>query len=191
MTVTGRKQEDRVTRVPELPDMAKKLDNLLLGESEKRLMVRTAAEIRSATIAMARQSKQVVRILSHSLERKIYDDALLADALARLAVRHRQSRVLILLRDPSPAVTQGHRLVQLSQRLSSYIEVRRVSADYREQTEEFMIADDRGVIYRSFAERFEGTVNFDDRERMPELLGLFKEAWETASPETEFRRLHL
>lgn len=171
--------------------MAIKLDNLRLGESEGRMLVGTAAEIRSAAVSMSRQSKQVIKILSHSLDRKIYDDELLADALARLAVRHRQSRVLILLRDPSPAVTQGHRLVQLSQRLSSSIEVRRVSADYRERTEEFMIADDRGVIYRSFADRFEGTVNFDDRERIPELLGLFKETWETASPETEFRRLHL
>ena len=172
-------------------DVLTAIDDAVLGESEQRLMVSSAAELRAAAIAMARQSKQRVRILSDSLDGNIYDDDLLADALGKLAVRHRNSRVQILLRDASPAITRGHRLVQLSQRLSSYVEVRRVSADYRDQTEEFMIADDRGVIYRSFAERFEGTVNFDDRERLPELLGLFKEAWETSAPETEFRRLHL
>ena len=111
--------------------------------------------------------------------------------LGKLAVRHRNSRIMILLRDPAPAVLKGHRLVDLSQRFSSYVEVRRVGLDHQELSEEFMIADDRGLIFRSFSDRFEGTVSFNDRERLPETLGLFKEAWDMAKPETEFRRLHL
>lgn len=162
-----------------------------LGKKDARFNFSSAEELTAALTSMVKQGHQIVRIFSHSLDIKVFDDAKFLDALTKLAIGQRASRVQVLIRDPFIAVRNNHRLIELSQRFSSSIEVRRIARDYADRSEEFVVIDDLGVIHRSLYERYWGSVNFYERERLAELINLFKGVWEASTPETEFRRLHI
>ncbi len=58
--------------------------------------------------------------------------------------------------DPSRAVKNGNNFVHLGRRLNTYIEFRHVREDLRTHAEAFCIADERALVYRLQANRWEG-----------------------------------
>ncbi|MCP5157515.1 MAG: hypothetical protein H6983_25290 [Ectothiorhodospiraceae bacterium] len=162
-----------------------------IGETAPDVEVETRAEIRAASVAMARQARRRVRIVSRHLDGPVYDDPEFLLALRELATGSRSARVEILVRDSGPAVREGHRLIELARRLSTYFEFRVPSADHDAYNAAFMIVDDTATVWRNFADRFEGLVSFGDRRRAGDLGRTFVEMWESATPDPAMRRLHL
>lgn len=148
-----------------------------------------AEDSREAAIELAHKASRYLAIFTPDLEPIIYDRPGFVDAVKELALRSRFSRIRILVKDSNRAVKEGHRLANLAQRLSSYIEVRRLAGDYGAMTEAFLIADERGLLYRPLASRFEGIIDTDDRFQAREKLRLFDEMWERSTPDPELRRL--
>ena len=97
------------------------------GKSETYGNMKSLADNRQASVAVATLAKRELVLFSRDLEPLLYDQQEFISVVQALATRSRMSRIRIVSIDPGPAIRAGHRLVQLVQRFSSYIEARRAS----------------------------------------------------------------
>ena len=164
---------------------------LKLGESDNEIELETRAETQHAVDLMVKQTTDSLNIFSRELDAALYDRPEFLAALNHLCTDYRNATVRILSQNPKVAVGQGHRLIELSRKLASSIEIRHVHADYRYYNEAFLIADACGLVHRTFADRFEGTANFNDPVKAQRRLDFFTEVWERSEPHPDLRRLHI
>jgi len=146
---------------------------------------------RQAAVQLASQARRSLAMFTRDLEPAIYNTQEFIAAVQQLALRSQYSRIRIVAIDPGPAVRDGHRLIELARRLSTYIEIRRPSEDHAKLTESFLISDDSGLLYRPLASRYEGFADPNIPSEARNRLRNFDDIWEQAEPEPEFRRLGL
>ena len=173
--------------------MAELLDfsQLTLGESHEAIPIGSSDEHRAVVLALAEQAKRSLHIFSWNLDRRVFDNQALIDAMTRLALASPRTRIEILLQDPQPAVRSGHRLVNLAQRLSSSIEIRRPAEEFKELNHCFVVADETGILVQEQASRYEAVANFSARKEAGDLMKTFRTIWQRSAPETEFTRFSL
>jgi hypothetical protein len=160
-----------------------------MSEENPRRNLETVADNRDAALELARSARRSLVIFSHDLEPALLDQPGFVEEVRRLALSGRYARVNILLKDSTRAIRDGHRLLGLVRRLTSYMEIRKPHPDYMDINESFIVADEHGVMYRTLADRWEGIFDLDDPLRAREKLRLFREIWERSQPEPEARRL--
>ena len=163
----------------------------ILAQDANELAVRSLTELRLITRDMLAQTRRSVDIVSRDLDPRLYDDDGCLDALRKIAIGHRKARIRILAQDLDTPVRRDHRLIELARRLSSFMEIRRLSDDYKDYNEAYLIADRTGVVHRSQADRFEAWASYHQPLRARELLKTFEDAWEHAIVDPNMRRLHL
>lgn len=173
------------------PDSADELFMAQLGETNERYQLRNLEDHQIHATSMLRQAKRYLSIFTHNLDPQIFDHPPFIDATKALAMRSRFSRIRIVLQDNTLAVQQGHRLVELAQRLSTTIEIRKPGEAYMDYAENFMLVDEAGYLHRKQAENLIGTACYNDRQRANRLQAIFDEAWEYGVPDRELARLHL
>lgn len=162
-----------------------------LGVTAEPVALETMEDDRAAALALALQARRKIRIFTRDLDAPLYDNPPFAEALSALLLSTPQARLHILLQDSGRAVTQGHRLIELSRRFTSSVQVRRPPEEHQDFPEAFLIADDAGLLHRRFANRYEGTVDFAAPREARRLMGFFDEVWELSAPDPEMRALHL
>lgn len=167
------------------------IEDLILGESSGRVALETKEENRIAALSLTRQARRTLDIFTHDLDPPIYNDPAFIEALTALALRSRYSRIRILVHDSGRAVKEGHRLLELSRRLSSFIELRQPNQDYKDHNEAFCIADERGVLHRMLSGRYEGSVDFNAPLEAQKLSAFFNTVWDKAETDPNLRRLHV
>lgn len=167
------------------------IQNHTLGETNELLTLESAAEHRAVALAMAQQAARTLHIFSRDLDPAVFDSAEFEEAVSALARHSQYSRIHILVQDSSRVVLHGHRLVNLAQRLSSKIEIRKPIAEYADINRAFFVADEAGYISRQLADRYEAVANFNDRLSARDLVGFFTEVWERSQQDSQLRRLHL
>ena len=91
----------------------------------------------------------------------------------------------------SQPIKGGHRLLEVIRRLTSSIEVRRPIAEYRERTDEFLLVDQSGYVYREQAVIPKAVASYRDPLKACRLQEDFLEMWEHSEPDPEIRRLYL
>ncbi len=165
--------------------------NLVLGESVDPVAVDGSAENRAAVLAMVAQAQRSLEIVTRDLDAPVYDDAEVVEAIKGLVLGSRQSRVRILINDTTRIVQQGHRLLELVRRLSSFMEMRVPAREHQAYNSAFLVADRTGTVYRSHADRYDGSVCFNDLRGADELIRQFEEMWEVAEVPAALRRFTL
>lgn len=163
----------------------------LRKERGRRRILTGAHEVREAVVEIAGAARRQLAIFSHDLEPGIYDHEDFVEAATRLVLASRFARIRVLIADPGRAVKDGHQFVALGRRLSSYIEFRNVRPEYRDHPEAFCVADDRGVVYRSLASRWNGIAADNEPHAARKYLDIFNGIWQACEVEQEFRRLHV
>lgn len=166
------------------------LSNFKLGETFESVALGSSEDQRCAAVALAAQARRSVDIFSRDLDKKIYDDRAFLEALQNLAVKH-HGLIRILVKDSSKAVKYGHRLIPLGQRLTSFIEIRKVAEDFKEYNEAFLIADETGYAHRRHADRFEGVARFNAAKEVRDFLVYFNEVWKSSAPDSDLQRMYL
>ncbi len=166
-------------------------ETLELGEVREPIGVDSAIQIRDASVALVAQCRHSVEIVSRHLDPAVYDSTEFLSALRRFVLDSRRARVHILIMESKPVVASGHRLVDLAQQLSSYIEIRKPDKKHAGYNCAFLLADRVGSIHRQLADRFDGVVNFGDRRTATELAETFDEMWTHAEPDPDLRRLRI
>jgi len=164
---------------------------LLLGISAMEIELQTRDDTRHATELMVQQCQESLEIFTRDLDAPLYDQKPFLQALGALCLRNRKASVRILVQDPQVPVRRNHRLIELSRRLSSSIELRQPHPDYSQHNEAFLVADRCGLIHRSLADRYEGSASFYNPVDAQRKLDFFTEVWERSESHPEFRRLHI
>jgi formate-dependent nitrite reductase cytochrome c552 subunit len=148
-------------------------------------------ELAAAYLRMSSQAKFRLDIVSRDLEPAIFDNADYYNAVKQLAMHNPRSRIRILIQNSEHIVKYGHRLIELSRRLSSYIDIRLQGKDFREFNEAWLIIDDCGWIRRPLADRFKGECYFNSPREVQERTKQFNEMWDASVEDPNLRRLHL
>jgi hypothetical protein len=151
----------------------------------------TSQENRVAALELVREARMSMALFTHDLDPIIYDTQEFVDAVQELALRSRHSRIRIVVIDPSVAIKDGHRLIELGRRLTSFIEFRTPSQEYAKRSDSFLLIDESGLLYRPLADRYEGFADPDNAFETRSRLREFDALWEQSEPEPEFRRLGL
>lgn len=172
---------------------ARELDvaSMQLGVDDLEFAMQTREHVRSMAQSMAIQARRELLLYTMDLEPDIFDQQAFLDALSRLARQHSEAHIWILLENSRKTVQQGHRLIELSRRLSSHIQLRRPPPQYLGYGKTFLLCDSTGYSYRPQASRYEGTANFNNPGQTVSLKKYFMEVWEQSQPDEEIRRLHL
>lgn len=166
-------------------------EHFVLKNDSQAVAIDTSEACRLAALSMARQATRSIDIVSRQLDPKMYDNRDFCEAVRQLIVTSRRARIRVLLRDTEPVVKRDHRLVALSQRLSSFIEMRVPADDFDDYNAAFLIVDGTGVIYRTVSDGFKGTVDFNSPPMARELSHQFELMWQTAMPDAGLRRANL
>lgn len=164
---------------------------LVLGDTPGEHRIEEAVEAADAALALVRQARQSLRIFTRDLDPTLYSSEAFRDAVAGFARRGRHTEARILVQDPTRAIRTHHRLIDLAQMLSSHIGVRRVAAEWADEVCALLLADERGLLYRPYGDRFEGSVDFAAGPRALELGRWFDDVWENSLPDPEFRQLKI
>jgi len=164
---------------------------LQLGVSSQALVFDSRMEVRSLSLALATQAQRTLLLHTRDLEAVIFDQLPFLEAVQEMVRRHRDSCFHILLQDGRAAIRNSNRLIELSRRLSTRIEIRQPQAEHLDFPEAFLLADDTGYLHRPLYSRYEGTAGFNNPAMNLRLKRYFTEVWERSIPDVEMRRLYL
>lgn len=162
-----------------------------LGITPDNYVLHSMQEYRELARLMVAQTQRSLDLITPDLEPPVYDQLNFLDALKQLALKSRVARIRILVQDNGLIRQQGHRLVELAQRLPSAIEIRKPDREYGDFTESFLLADETAYLRRNLLERYEASACFNDRLKVSQLEEIFVDAWERGEPDMELMRLHL
>lgn len=162
-----------------------------LGVSSDDIVIDTHEDNQAAALRLVSQAGRSLDIFTRDLEPRIYDNADFADAVRALAIRTRDLHVRILVIDPDFIIKHGHRLIELSRRLTSHMEIRKVHEDYCNNPEAYLVVDKRGVLHRKLASRYEAVVNFNNPRQATDLYQQFTEMWDRSKQYMDFKRLYI
>ena len=165
--------------------------SMQLGIDGLEFALQSREQVRSVAQSLAMQAQRELLLHTEAMEPEIFDQQAFLDAVSSLVRKHQNAHVWILVEDGHKAVQHGHRLIELSRRLDTNIQIRRPPVQYRNYGKTFLLCDGVGYLYRPLARRYEGVANFNDPGQTTVLKKYFMEVWEQSQAEGEMRRLHL
>ena len=165
--------------------------NHRLGETDEMVSVTTSDDNRLASYLMASQAKRTLDIISRRLDPPVYDNEEFVESVKKLILYNTRAQIRILVFEPKTIVQYGHRLLDLGLNLTSFIDFRKPNNEFNSFNESLFIADRTGYIHRNSAERYEGTLNFNDKRLSKILTDQFDEMWEKSVQDPNLKRVHL
>ena len=165
--------------------------NYLLGETQQEILLDNSTDHITLTDHMVNQAGRTIRIFTRDLDPVIYDRESFINECKRIALRSQYCRIEILAFESQRIIHKGHRLVDLARAISSRIEIRRPEKEYEKHLQSFITFDEKGYIYRTYMDRFEGIANYSDPREAHELEKLFKEIWIRSHVDPEMRSLSI
>jgi len=152
-----------------------------------RSILSTLEEYRAAVSELATRAQRSLSIYTPNLEPLIYDQDCFLEPVKRLVLARGHARLRVLISDPARASRDGNRFMQMARRLTSFIELRNVPAEFRNNPASFIVADDRAIAYRQQASRWDGIVEFDDQSVVRRHLAYFDEVWAVSLIQPELK----
>lgn len=163
----------------------------VLGVEQELQRFEAPEHTRAHALALMQQARRTLCLYSPDLEPWLYHHSSIQQACTRLLLDHRNNRLRILVRDSSRAVRDGHRLVGLSRKLPSQVQIRRCHPEYPVPEDAFLLADDQGMLVRAQAQRFAGYAKYRDPGRVRQLQRLFEQTWDTSITDPDLRNFLL
>lgn len=159
----------------------------LLGQHTSLQRFSKPTEVREHALAMLQQANRSVCICSTDLEPWLYHHSSVQQACTRLLLAHPRNQLRILIGDPSRAVKEGNRLLQLARRLTSSLHIRKLNPDYPEPGGAYLIADDCGLLERPKVDQYTGYALYSDLARVRVRQAEFDKAWEHGLSDANLR----
>jgi len=145
------------------------------------------SDVCQATAAVAATGQRLISIFTPDLEPPLYDDPQVIDVIKRFVLSHSFAKVRVLIRDHTRHSGSGNRFLSMAKRLTSYLELRVLLPEHFHYTSSYCIADDRGIVYRLKADRWEGIAAINSPPVARQYLQEFDVAWQ-ASGDQYLRR---
>ena len=157
--------------------------------SGTRSILTTMPEVREASLKVAKSAQRLLSIFTQDLEPLIYGEEPFLEAIKRLVLARSYAKVRVLLADPSRAMVDNNRFLSLARRLTSCIDLRAMSPEYPASAGAFIIADDKALVYRLQADRWDGISDMNDPAVVRRYLNFFDEVWQTSMQESQMRQM--
>jgi hypothetical protein len=157
------------------------------NDAGTRSILSTLEEYRAAVSELATRAQRSLSIYTPNLEPLIYDQDCFLEPVKRLVIARGHARLRVLISDPARTSREGNRFMQMARRLTSFIELRNVPPEFRNNPASFIVADDRAIAYRQQASRWDGIVEFDDQSVVRRHLAYFDEVWAVSLIQPELR----
>jgi hypothetical protein len=154
-----------------------------------RTILTTMPEVREASLKVAKSAQRLLSIFTQDLEPLIYGEEPFLEAIKRLVLARSYAKVRVLLADPSRAMVDNNRFLALARRLTSCIDLRAMSPEYPASAGAFIIADDKALVYRLQADRWDGISDMNDPAVVRRYLNFFDEVWQTSMQESQMRQM--
>lgn len=167
------------------------LSSNILGETAGLKTFDGRLDNQDVIMSLCRQSQQNIRIFTPDLEPSIYDHLDLIQSLSALATKNRKTLIRILLKDSTRAIKTGHRLIELSRRLTSSIILHRMPSNIENRDAAYFIADDCGYCHKPMGTLYQGQFDYHDKIKVRDLGRSFESAWELSRPDPEMRSLFI
>ena len=164
-------------------------DDYELGRTDEIIQIDSREDNCIAVQKMAKQSQRTIDILSRELDPDLFDSIEFVDALKSMVLANRNAKIRILVAEPKKIVSRGHRLVDLYRTLPTYLDIRVPSKEHQDFNEMLFIADTTGYLHRLHPERFDATLNFNDKRVAKHLRQEYDEMWGKATQDTNLRQL--
>lgn len=162
-----------------------------LGKTDQLIEVESRDDFRQLILTLSQQAQHRILIFSHHLDMNLYDNEELYEAIKNLAIRSPRTHVNILVHDAGPMTKNGHRLLELTRRISSHMGIKITAKEHKDVFETFMIFDDRGYIIQGNPELYNAKANFYAPLNTRHLSEQFLNMWEHAVIDNTLRRLSL
>lgn len=151
----------------------------------------TLLELKKSSNQLFSGAKKLIQIYSQGLDPRVLNNRDIERQLMLFIKKSRYCKVQILIFDENLLKGIDHRLVSLAQRFTSNIEIRVIAKEHQDNMFGFYLSDQCSMLYRSNVERY-GAENL----KMPNLkikgkLKLFNNSWQSSSPASFLRVLHL
>jgi hypothetical protein len=174
------------------PVPANELDitSMQLGIDRLEFSSHSREDVRVIAQTLAEQARRGLMLLTLDLEPAIFDQQPFLNAISQLARQRPDAWFRILILDSRRALQTGHRLIELSRKLSANIQFKCPPPEYQNTGKTFLICDSAGYFYRPVASRYEGTANFNNPGEVARLEKYFMELWDRSEPDSEMRVLH-
>lgn len=147
------------------------------------LQASTREELIAVTQTLLSGARHSMCVLVRELHPVLLNDTACLVQLRRLAISGRGASLRMIAQDLSRAFREGTRLLQLAQRLSSVIEMRRpvepADLNYRSA---FMCVDTQGYLFRPVESEMSASGSTYAPGRHAELMRLFEEIWNRSEP---------
>ncbi len=166
-------------------------EQLRIGETSGLIKLSSLEQLQLAIDQLASQANHRIYIFSTELEKVLFSRQSLIDAITANCKSNRQFSVQVLTKQTNPRAFDGHHLVELQRRLSSFINIRLLAEDFADVQHEYLIADRIAIVDPDPIRPTHGRCDFFSTTRAQALSREFETMWELSTPHQEAKRLHL
>lgn len=149
-----------------------------MGNDDSLHRLDDLAALRQHALQCVQRGRRKLCILSNTLDPELYDRDEFRDALRDLVISDRYCEARILVKDIRPLVERGHRLLELSRRLSSKVLLRKLTVEPKLKDAGWMVVDTATLLFRHDEALHQGFVDYAAAPRCRQLLEEFTTLWE-------------
>ena len=157
------------------------------GEEHVRV-ISSLEEMRAAVDIVAASAQRLMSIYTPDLEPELYDQNGFLDIVKRFVLARRFAKARVLLSDPTRLLRDNNRFIAMGRRLTSCIDIRPAAAAARQRACGYLIADDRAIVYRVHADRWDGVADLDNPPVARQYLDEFDEIWHASAIDEHARQ---
>jgi hypothetical protein len=148
---------------------------------ETLTVLTTLAEVRAAVNEVAATALRLISIYTPDLEPDLYDQSPFLEVIKHFVLTRSFSKVRVLLAEPTRVMRDSNRFVAMGRRLSSCIDIRFVAAQSPQRASAYLIADDRGIVYRMRADTWDGVADINNAAAARQYLQEFDQVWNASA----------
>jgi len=163
----------------------------VIGGKYPVLKANNAKTNASASLSMISQARRSIDIYTATMDPQVLDSAEIADAIIKFVKVSPNSKMRILVADAESINKQGHRLLELSRKFSSFIAIRKINEEYQSTAHSLLIIDKKALIHRPHCDEYHAIVNFNAAYECRQHLEFFNEVWQRSEVASEIRQLFI
>ena len=169
--------------------------NTLQDEKEENvvnmLMISRLEDLKLATVDLFRSSRRSIQIYSSSLDKRILSNRDIEQAVIKLLRSNRNAKIQCLIFDEKELQGHDHRIVNLAQRFTSFIEIKVIPDEYKGTISGYYLSDKKEMVYRTNREKFDARIFKLPQQEVIDKTKHFDALWQQSRPASFLRALHI
>ena len=144
-------------------------------------VISSLEEMRAAVDTVAASAQRLMSIYTPDLEPDLYDQNAFLEIVKRFVLARRFAKVRVLLSESGRLLRDNNRFIAMGRRLTSCIDIRAAVGAARQRARGYLIADDRAIVYRVHADRWDGVADLNNPPIARQYLDEFDEIWHASA----------